>query len=330
MGDWLIPVVAFLLIGGAATFYIRRIRLPREEAAAGIASLTGMRWREFIHLVLAAMANRGYGYIQNPDAGGDEVDYELERDGKRYLLSSKHGASYVLGGSAIAEFANAIRMKGATGGLLVTPGHFAPEAAALAAAQRIELLDGPTLWPELQRVLPPEQRLPISTPAQAHASRHLFIAWCGAFVIGLALFVLGGDDDTEVRVASTPTTATATAASTDKPAGAAPAAAQAPAPAAGAPAGSDARPDAVPTDPAQLDARRTEVARVISTLPMVDRALWSTQSTLLVHLLDVDAEPKSVICPLLERYVELGASRVQLQPPPGSDRPVRFFQCRAF
>lgn len=329
MGDWLIPLAVFLLIGGTATFYIRKVRLPREEAAAGIASLTGMRWREFIHLVLAAMANRGYGYVPDPDAGGDEVDYELERDGKRYLLSSKHGASYVLGSSTIAEFANAIRMKGAAGGLLVTPGQFAPEAAPLAAAQRIELLDGPTLWPELQRVLPPEQRLPISTPAQAHASRHLFIAWCGAFVIGLAVFVLGGDNATEEPFAAAP--APAIAPSPDVPAGASAATAPAiPSTAADAPGGSPARPDVVPTDPAQLERRRTEVARAISTLSMVDRALWSTQSTLLVHLTDMEAEPKSAICPLLERYSELGASRVQLQPPQGSERPVRFFQCRAF
>src|SRR3546814_9174504 len=66
----------------------------------------------------------------------------LERNGQRWLLASKHGAAYVLGSTAIAEFANNIRMRGAQGGLLVTPGQFAPEAAALAAAQRIELLDG--------------------------------------------------------------------------------------------------------------------------------------------------------------------------------------------
>jgi hypothetical protein len=33
---------------------------------------------------------------------------------------------------------------------------------------------------------------------------------------------------------------------------------------------------------------------------------------------------------LLERYPELGASRVQLQPPEGSGEAVRFFQCRAY
>ena len=31
-----------------------------------------------------------------------------------------------------------------------------------------------------------------------------------------------------------------------------------------------------------------------------------------------------------ERYDELAATRLQLQPPAGSDKPVRFVQCRAF
>jgi hypothetical protein len=85
-----------------------------------------------------------------------------------------------------------------------------------------------------------------------------------------------------------------------------------------------------PTDPAQLRQRRETVAQAISTLPNVDRAVWSTQSTLLVYLLDEQGEPKSEICPLLEQYVELAASRIQLEPPPGSTRTVRFVQCRAF
>ena len=85
-----------------------------------------------------------------------------------------------------------------------------------------------------------------------------------------------------------------------------------------------------PTDPAQLKQRREIVAEAISTLPDVDRAVWSTQSTLLVYLLDEQYDPMRDICPLLERYVELAASRIQLAPPPDSTRPVRFVQCRAF
>ncbi|HVR80843.1 MAG TPA: restriction endonuclease [Luteimonas sp.] len=310
---WLIPIVATLLLGAAATFYLRRIRLPREETEAGIAALAGMRWRDYIHLVLSALNLRGYGRVFQADATSDESDYLLERNGQSWLLSSKHGTAYVLGSTAIAEFASAIRMRGAAGGLLVTSGHFAPEAKPLAAAQRIELLDGPALWPELRPLLPEEQRAVVSAPAQARARRHVLLVWGGALVIGALLFVFGPHGESEPAMADAATPA--------------PRAATMPPPqpqvavAAGTP---------MPNDPAQLEQRRNDAAHAISTLPMVDRALWSTQSTLLVYLLDAQADPLHDICPLLERYDELGASRIQLQPPPNSALPVRFVQCRAF
>jgi len=61
-----------------------------------------------------------------------------------------------------------------------------------------------------------------------------------------------------------------------------------------------------------------------------DRALWQTQSTLLVYLLDAQFDPLSEICPELEHYDELAATRLQLQPPSGSNRQVRFVQCRPY
>jgi len=86
----------------------------------------------------------------------------------------------------------------------------------------------------------------------------------------------------------------------------------------------------VPTDPKELDKRRQEAANAISTLFGVSRALWSTQSTLLVYLSSEEADPTTDLCPLLERYPELAASRVQLQPPADSKKPVRFKQCRTY
>ena len=314
-GSLLVAILAFVLVGGAVTFYLRTIRLPREETEAGIAALAGMRWRDFIHLVLDALHKRGYERVFDADATSDESDYMLERNGQRWLLSSKHGASYVLGSSAIAEFANNIRMRGAQGGLLVTPGHFAPEAAALATAQRIELLDGAKLWPELRPLMPEQQRAAVSEPAMANMKRHFVLAWAGALVVAVALFVLTGND------APAPE-ASAAAAPARKPAKADAAAA--------VPAATAAAASPAPDDPAQLEQRRQEVTRAISTLPNVDRALWSTQSTLLVYLLDQNADPIPEICPLLEHYEELRASRIQLQPPLGSTRPVRFLQCRSY
>ena len=68
----------------------------------------------------------------------------------------------------------------------------------------------------------------------------------------------------------------------------------------------------------------------MSDLPGIDRALWQTQSTLLVYLLDGTFDPLPELCPELERYEELAATRLQLQPPAGSPRPVRFVQCRPY
>jgi HJR/Mrr/RecB family endonuclease len=311
---WLIPIIAALLAGAAATFYLQKVRLPREETEAGIAALAGMRWRDYIHLVLAALNRRGYERVFDAEANSDEGDYLLDRGGQTWLLSSKHGTAYVLGSTAIAEFANAIRMRGAAGGLLVTSGQFAPEAKSLAAAQRIELLDGPALWPELKPLLPEAHRETIFAPAQARARRHVVMACLASFVVGVLLF-------TFVRQQA-PTGETVAAATAAVSSAATPASASQPRALRAI--------EQAPTDPVQLAQRRETVAHAISTLPTVDRALWSTQSTLLVYLIDEQGEPKSAICPLLEQYVELAASRIQLEPPPGSTRTVRFVQCRAF
>ena len=314
---WLLPVLSVLVVGVPASLYLQRVRLPREEAAAGVAALSGMRWRDFIHLVLDALLKRGYERTFEPSEPGDEGEYVLERDGQRYLLSSKHGATYVLGSTAIAEFANAIRMRNLAGGLLVTPGQFAPEALPLARAQRIELLDGPTLWPELRPLLPEEQRAAISAPSQARARQQVLLAWGFGLVMGAALFVL-----MQRRGASEPTAPTAPAA--------APAAQIAPPTPAAVPVSPKTSNAPAPNDEAALQRRRKEVASAISSLPLVDKATWETQSTLLVELVDDSSDALPTICPLLERYDELAATRLQLQPPPGSTRPVRFVQCRVF
>lgn len=315
---WLIPVAVFLAIGVTATVYVQRVRLPREESAAGVAALAALRWRDFIQLVLDALIRRGYERVFEPSAVWEEGDYVLEREGQRYLLSSKHGAAYVLGSTAIAEFASAIRMRGAAGGLLVTPGKFAAEARPLARAQRIELLDGPTLWPELRPLLTSGQRATIAAPSLAQLRRNMLLGWGVALAVGALVALM-------VRPAAVP----------DEPAQVAttvpakPAARSAPA-TRPAPTADIGEASVVPTDPAQLERRRSDVAAAVSALPGIDRALWQTQSTLLVYLVDGAFDPIPEICPELERYDELAATRLQLQPPAGSARPVRFVQCRAY
>lgn len=312
---WIIAIAIAALIGTAGTLYFRLVVMRRDETAAGLAALAAMSWREFIHLVLDAMGRRGYARVFDRQAPSGDDDYTLERDGKRYLLTCKHGSAFVLGGGQVAELGNAIRLANAAGGILATQGSIAAEARPAAKMQRIELLDGPSLWPELRDLIDAEQRAGILSGAAAKARRRTLLAWLLGLVAGLAVF-LALPSPTPKAEASSPVAAPAQHSHSPAPA---PAAAAAPAPAA-------AREDAGET----LERQRQDIAEAVSTLPMVDRAVWSTQSTLQVYLLDTQSDAFAQICPLLLRHDALASSRVQLTPPPGSSAQTRFRQCRSY
>jgi hypothetical protein len=315
VSHWIISFIVILLVGGGAMVYIRRVLLRRDEAAAGIVALAAMSWREFVNLVLEALARRGYARVVDPDAPSNDGEYALACDGQRYLMSCKHGSTFVLGIPIVNELANDIRLRSAAGGLLVTQGHFAAEARKPAKLQRIELLDGATLWPEVRDIIAPERLAAIRAGAEQRARQRVLFAWLVALLAGIATFFLLPRSEAPAA----PTTA--------------PVAPQQPASPASAPETRDAgqaqqAPEAM--DAATLEQQRKDVANAISTLPMVDRAAWSTQSTLEVLLLETESDAVAVICPLMERYPSLASSRVQLTPPQDSQAPIRFRQCRSY
>src|SRR3546814_1389383 len=90
---------------------------------------------------------------------------------RSWLLTCKHGSAFVLNGMHVAELANDIRLASAAGGILATQGSIAPEARPSATMQRIELLDGPTLWPALRELMGEEQRATILAGAATKAPR---------------------------------------------------------------------------------------------------------------------------------------------------------------
>lgn len=311
---WIVSLIAALAIGGAATFYIRGVMLRRDETAAGIVALSAMSWREFIRLVLEVLARRGYARLVDREAPSDDGEYALVRDRERWLLSCKHGSAFVLGNAAINELASDINLQGAAGGLLVTQGRIGEEARGPARLQRIELLDGPTLWPEIRDLIPPGQLETIHAEAGQRARQRILFAWLIALLAGIAVFI---------ALPRAPDAPAADSAGSAAPAPAPPAATAAPS------GHAAATPEAMP-DEAELERQRMDVANAISTLPMVDRAVWSTQSTLQVFLLETDTDAVPSICPLVERYPALASSRIQLTPPQGSQVPVRFRQCRSY
>lgn len=316
----LIAIVVFLLAGIAGTVVLRRaFPAPGDGLARGLAHLAELRWREFARVVLEAMRARGYTVVRDDDGHADGLPTEggdllLERDGQRALLSCKYGNASVVGAAPILGLGKSAELRGASSAIVVTPGRFDDEARRVAARQNVELIDGTQLWPEVSPFLEPYDDEPDAAPEPGRG-RVLALAWGAAAVLAGVAWLLAN------AMAPAPPVDAAT---TPLPPQAPRAAAQA------TPPQPAALPAPVPTDPALLEQRRAAAARAISTLPGVDRAVWASRSTLVVHMASGDADPRTGLCVLLERYPELAASRVQLQPPHGSTEAVRFRQCRAY
>ena len=318
MSLWLAVIVA-LALGGAATAYLWNVRRRQDAAAAGINALSAMRWREFSHFVLDAMRHRGYDILTPGDEAerGQQSEFLLTGRGERWLLSCKHGSAYRLSQQAVAELAANLRFQGATGGFLVTPGHIEADARKSAREANIELIDGDKLWPEVAPLLPPSLTEEVQQGADANAKRQITFSWLAALAVGLVLALTGLGRDASAPPPTSLANITAT-----PPAQPNPAPATSPSVAEGS---------SVPApDEAAEDLQRKEVTDTLSSLPGIERALWLTRSTLVVHLVDGEADRLTEICAALERYEALRTARVQLQPPEGSQARVRFIQCRTY
>jgi HJR/Mrr/RecB family endonuclease len=319
----LIALIVFALSGLGLTAWLRRNQAAQSAPASTERSadqLSKLRWRDFAKLVLQAMQARGYRVAAEEGLPADGIptdgsDILLERDGIRTLLSCKYGSASVVGAQALLGLAKSATLRGAGDVVVVTPGRFDGEAARIARQQDIELIDGQSLWPEVRPYVSSETAPAETTSPTAAAPKMLGLAWGAAAVIGgLAWMLAQGMQSASEDVTSQIDAPAQTIAHTARP----------------MPQPTPAPASVVPADPSALEARRREAANAITTLFGVDRALWSTQSTLLVYLSSEDIDPTTDLCPLLERYPELAASRVQLQPPAGSRKPVRFKQCRTY
>ena len=327
MSPFLIALLVFVALGLGLTLALRRTSSasPAANQARGASQLGQLRWRDFTKHVLQVMQARGYRPVIEAGMPADGIptdggDILLERNGERTLLSCKYGSASVVGAQSLLGLKQSASLRGADNVVVITPGRFEQEAERLARQQDIELIDGEDLWPEVRPYIAhPENTATEEPKATAPSSKSIAIAWGGAAVAAGIAWMLAQGMSPGPGVDTTTTFTQTPAATAAAPAAQAPAA-----PAEAAPA------DEVPTDPEELARRRVDAANAISTLFGVERAIWSTQSTLLVHLTSENADPSGELCPLLVRYPELAASRVQLQPPQGSTRPVRFKQCRSY
>lgn len=306
----MIALVVALASGAAITFYLRRVHRERLARDAGMRIIAGMRWREFSQLVVEALRERGFesDSRENSAERGQQADMVLRRDGQSWLLACKQGDNYQITPAVLTEFSKAVRLNGAAGGLIATPGRVNAEARRQ-ASDSIELLGAAALWPLLKPLLPQSVRASVDEESQALTMRYVLLGWLAAAAIGAGIawtvpaFV----------ATDSPAAPVATGGGTV------------------APAAAVANPVDLERAPLSDDEQREHIRREVSELPGVDRATWSTRSTLLVYLEDDSGlDHLQPICAIVERYDELRATRLQLQPAAGSQRAVRFLQCRLY
>ena len=315
-------LAATAALGAVGSAWVWLIRRPQAEREEGLKLLAAMRWREFSRLVIDGLRSRGFEPEALEDAAerGQDSVIHLRRDGQEWLLACKQGLNYRITPSVIGDITDAVRFHGAAGGVVATPGS-AETAARRLASDRVEVYDGESLWPVLRPQLSHGVQEEIAQKSRHAARRHTVLAWIAAATLGLVLAFLAPTptDDTTVSVAETETNqVTERAAATATPASPAarPVDANAAAPVA-----------AAPTSEGE---QRDDVIRMVATLPGVERAMWSTRSTLLIYLADETSDPVRGICDILQKFEPLRTSRLHLQPPAGASRPARFLQCTTY
>lgn len=327
MSGWISALLVTLggLAATAIWFGISRRR--QAEARLGVQSLARLKWRECIAVVLEALQREGYSVRASATSEGTQTMLDKGRD--KVLLDYKHGTAYCLGETSVREFAATVRMRGAHRGILATLGSLEPGAAGAAVADDILLIDGPQLWAMVRPFL--SETMLASIGGQAAASTRKGW-WMGVLTsLGAGALVLAGSELLAGPGPATSTKATAAAAppvtTVTAPVSTAPAQdamlAQLNATAAAMAAVEKLSPE-------QLAQRRAAAAKQVAGLAQVNTAAWSAQRTLLMKLNSTDGKDQKLIeevCRILLQNEEMRYTRIQLDPPDGSQQAVRWRLC---
>lgn len=341
MLSWILALLLALIAWFLATAYFWLIKRKRKETQLGLNALAGMHWREFSLIVRRAMhEQRGLQDVPDETADSREPrsDFLMHDGPQRWLLSCKHGRAYRIGTAAVNELGAAARLAGARGGILITEGKVERDGRIAAEKQSVEVLDGPLLWPLLKPYLPGDMEARVEAGARGEALRRISIAALGAatlgLMVGLGSLTAGlekewAEDETTVAAPAAATTAAAQAPAT---ADARPTAAATPAPAAPGTAENRAADAALPAmeanpDNATLDRYQQELSRQVATHPGVASGIWLTRQTLAINRTGEIDTIWPLICEEVTRYPALRTVRIQLNPRPGVDEPVRWRQC---
>lgn len=305
----IIGLILAALAAAVWTAYLWRVRRQRDATREGLKILSAMRWRELSNLIVDALGASGFERedAEARAARGAQGDVVLHREGRPWLLQFRQGLANSVGRSAVEEFVRQIRVHQAGGGILITLGRVEPSAREVVA--NVELVDGEALWKLVEPSLPASVHGEVDARARAATLRASAVALAVSTVAGLALAWVLMRSVAEPEVAEAPQVAAPVVRRT------------AVAPVAAA---------EKPIVPVSEEEQRVDVAQQIGALPGVDRAAWSTRSTLQIFISDPRIATDERLCALMLRNELLRASRLQLQSPPESGVPVRFKQCASY
>jgi len=301
------------------------VKRRKAEIQTGVTSLAAMKWRECVGLVIQSLEKEGYREeVSSRQPGDGGTEFLLKKGSALTLLSYKHGTAYHLGEANIRDFANGVQLIGASRGILVTLGTVDSMAKDVAGRYDIQVIDGIALWPRIEGFLSSNTLDTVRQHASAQTKSK--VQFGAAASVGLAIlsfFVFGGlsssnsyeSVETSAQVASVASKATSkpldpTAAKLD--------------------ATAKAMDEIDKLTDKELAARKADSAKAIAAMPSVQAALWYSASTLQVNLNTERNDDKALIdeiCRILTKHEELRYTRLQLDPPPGSNVPVRFRQC---
>ena len=121
---------------------LRRLGLgPRSDEHIDLERATNLSWSQVQNLLRATFSRRGYT-VADVSRDATPVDLVLEREGERVFLDCRHWKVWDVPDRAVHELAGYASGAGVEHSVMVTTGHFSPEARQFAAERGVELVDG--------------------------------------------------------------------------------------------------------------------------------------------------------------------------------------------
>ena len=189
MSGWVTAVLVALTGLALTSFWFGVSRRRRAEAEIGVQSLANLKWRESISLVLEWLQRDGHQLLADSAAGGTE--FLLGQGNDKVLLDYKHGTAYRIGEASVREFENALRLRGASRGILVTLGSIEGRASQLAAGVNIQLIDGAHLWSHVRPYVSEGVLSAVRSEAAAATRKGLWLGALASVLAGAAFLVIG-------------------------------------------------------------------------------------------------------------------------------------------